>query len=116
MFVSLRAFDYVAANISIIRTPLSCLFLPHFHLPPPPVLPITPHQERAQGLDVSPMCDRYTANFEGSQLGFIDFVVHPLWEIWNEVVYPEGRYVLEHLAANRMELEKRKRRESVTEW
>ena len=62
-------------------------------------------QERAQGIDISPLCDRDTVNFENSQLGFIDFVVHPLWEIWNEVVYPEGKYVLDNLAANRMTLE-----------
>jgi len=67
--------------------------------------------ERSQGIDVSPMCDRHTVNFENSQLGFIDFVVHPLWEIWNEVVYPDGRYVLDQLAANRMALEERKEAE-----
>jgi len=34
-------------------------------------------EERNLGLPISPMCDRFTVNIPGSQIGFIDFVVQP---------------------------------------
>jgi len=35
------------------------------------------------------------------QLGFIDFIAHPLWETWAELVYPDCADILDNLQANR---------------
>lgn len=45
-------------------------------------------KEREMGLDISPMCDRHNATIEKSQVGFIDYIVHPLWETWADLVHP----------------------------
>lgn len=57
--------------------------------------------ERQQGLDISPMCDRHTATVEKSQVGFIDYIVHPLWETWADLVYPDAAEILDMLEDNR---------------
>ncbi|CAG5135685.1 unnamed protein product [Candidula unifasciata] len=57
--------------------------------------------ERQQGLDISPMCDRHTATIEKSQVGFIDYIVHPLWETWADLVYPDAQEILDTLEDNR---------------
>lgn len=57
--------------------------------------------ERQQGLDISPMCDRHTATIEKSQVGFIDYIVHPLWETWADLVYPDAAEILDTLEDNR---------------
>ena len=36
--------------------------------------------EKAQGLDISMMCDRTTTNIAGGQAGFIQFVVMPIFQ------------------------------------
>ncbi|XP_014680940.1 PREDICTED: cAMP-specific 3',5'-cyclic phosphodiesterase, isoforms N/G-like [Priapulus caudatus] len=58
-------------------------------------------KEKAQGLDVSPMCDRQNATIEKSQVGFIDYIVHPLWETWADLVYPDAQEMLDQLEENR---------------
>uniref|UniRef100_A0A2C9KA60 Phosphodiesterase n=1 Tax=Biomphalaria glabrata TaxID=6526 RepID=A0A2C9KA60_BIOGL len=58
-------------------------------------------QERLLGLDISPMCDRHTATIEKSQVGFIDYIVHPLWETWADLVYPDAQEILDTLEDNR---------------
>ena len=58
-------------------------------------------QEREAGIDISPMCDRHNATIEKSQVGFINFIVHPLWETWAELVYPDAQPILETLEKNR---------------
>lgn len=58
-------------------------------------------QERAAGMEISPMCDRFNATIEKSQVGFIDFIVHPLWETWADLVFPDSQPILETLEANR---------------
>ena len=35
------------------------------------------------------------------QVGFIDYIVHPLWETWADLVYPDSQQILETLEANR---------------
>ncbi len=35
------------------------------------------------------------------QVGFIDFIVHPLWETWADLVFPDAQELLEHLEENR---------------
>ncbi|KAL3310427.1 hypothetical protein Ciccas_011009, partial [Cichlidogyrus casuarinus] len=57
--------------------------------------------EKAAGLDISPMCDRETASNEKSQVSFIDFIVHPLWETWSELVHPDTQDILQLLEENR---------------
>jgi len=58
-------------------------------------------KERELGLDMSPMCDRSNATVEKSQVGFIDYVVHPLWEVWAELVFPDAQDMLALLEKNR---------------
>jgi len=58
-------------------------------------------REREQGLDVSPMCDRQNATIEKSQVGFIDYIVHPLWETWADLVHPDAQDILDALEDNR---------------
>jgi hypothetical protein len=57
--------------------------------------------ERQRGLDISPMCDRNTATVEKSQVGFIDYIVHPLWETWAELVHPDCQAIIDTLESNR---------------
>lgn len=35
------------------------------------------------------------------QVGFIEFIVHPLWETWADLVYPDASAILETLEQNR---------------
>ncbi|XP_059847391.1 cAMP-specific 3',5'-cyclic phosphodiesterase 4C-like isoform X4 [Hypanus sabinus] len=58
-------------------------------------------QERERGMDISPMCDKHTASIEKTQVGFIDFIVHPLWETWADLVYPDAKEILDNLEDNR---------------
>ena len=66
------------------------------------------------------MCDRNNATTEKSQVdktfvenidntdpnynfqvGFISYIVHPLWETWAELVYPDAQDILTTLENNR---------------
>ena len=68
------------------------------------------------------MCDRNNATTEKSQVienltavtekklrlfvlilqvGFISYIVHPLWETWAELVYPDAQEILTTLENNR---------------
>merc|ERR1711884_20149 len=58
-------------------------------------------KEREAGLDISPMCDRNNATTEKSQVGFISYIVNPLWETWAELVYPDAQEILTTLENNR---------------
>ncbi|XP_042896861.1 uncharacterized protein [Parasteatoda tepidariorum] len=58
-------------------------------------------KERELGLDISPMCDRHNATIEKSQVGFIDYIVHPLWETWADLVHPDAQDILDTLEENR---------------
>ncbi|XP_055286656.1 cAMP-specific 3',5'-cyclic phosphodiesterase 4C isoform X2 [Moschus berezovskii] len=57
--------------------------------------------ERESGLDISPMCDKHTASVEKSQVGFIDYIAHPLWETWADLVHPDAQDLLDTLEDNR---------------
>ena len=35
------------------------------------------------------------------QVGFIDYVVHPLWEAWADLVHPDAQELLDALEDNR---------------
>jgi len=58
-------------------------------------------KEKEQGLEISPMCDRGNVTIEKSQVGFIDYIVHPLFETWAELVYPDAQEILDQLEDNR---------------
>uniref|UniRef100_A0A8C8T7T7 3',5'-cyclic-AMP phosphodiesterase n=1 Tax=Peromyscus maniculatus bairdii TaxID=230844 RepID=A0A8C8T7T7_PERMB len=58
-------------------------------------------RERELGLDVSPMCDKHSASVEKSQVGFIDYIAHPLWETWADLVHPDAQELLDTLEDNR---------------
>ncbi|XP_059224210.1 cAMP-specific 3',5'-cyclic phosphodiesterase isoform X6 [Stomoxys calcitrans] len=58
-------------------------------------------KERESGMDISPMCDRYNSTIEKSQVGFIDYIVHPLWETWADLVHPDAQDILDTLEENR---------------
>ncbi|XP_027443175.1 cAMP-specific 3',5'-cyclic phosphodiesterase 4C isoform X1 [Zalophus californianus] len=58
-------------------------------------------RERESGLEISPMCDKHTASVEKSQVGFIDYIVHPLWETWADLVHPDAQDLLDTLEDNR---------------
>lgn len=57
--------------------------------------------ERQMCFDISPMCDRITASIEKTQVGFIDYIAHPLWEAWADLVYPDCQEILDTLEDNR---------------
>ncbi|XP_053438303.1 cAMP-specific 3',5'-cyclic phosphodiesterase 4C isoform X3 [Nycticebus coucang] len=58
-------------------------------------------RERESGLDISPMCDKHMASVEKSQVGFIDYIAHPLWETWADLVHPDAQDLLDTLEDNR---------------
>ncbi|MBN3305810.1 PDE4B phosphodiesterase, partial [Amia calva] len=58
-------------------------------------------KERERGMEISPMCDKHTASVEKSQVGFIDYIVHPLWETWADLVHPDAQDILDALEDNR---------------
>uniref|UniRef100_A0A8C8E086 Phosphodiesterase n=1 Tax=Oryzias sinensis TaxID=183150 RepID=A0A8C8E086_9TELE len=58
-------------------------------------------REREKGMEISPMCDKQNASIEKTQVGFIDYVVHPLWETWADLVHPDAQEILDTLEDNR---------------
>uniref|UniRef100_UPI00398EEEA8 3',5'-cyclic-AMP phosphodiesterase 4D isoform X4 n=1 Tax=Pristiophorus japonicus TaxID=55135 RepID=UPI00398EEEA8 len=58
-------------------------------------------RERERGMEISPMCDEHNASVEKTQVGFIDYIVHPLWETWADLVHPDAQGMLDTLEDNR---------------
>ncbi|XP_041861366.1 cAMP-specific 3',5'-cyclic phosphodiesterase 4D-like isoform X3 [Melanotaenia boesemani] len=58
-------------------------------------------RERDKGMEISPMCDKHNASIEKSQVVFIDYIVHPLWETWADLVHPDAQEILDTLEDNR---------------
>ncbi|KAM3866307.1 3',5'-cyclic-AMP phosphodiesterase 4C [Diretmus argenteus] len=58
-------------------------------------------RERDRGMEISPMCDKHNASIEKNQVGFIDYIVHPLWETWADLVHPDAQDILDTLEDNR---------------
>ncbi|XP_029285946.1 cAMP-specific 3',5'-cyclic phosphodiesterase 4D isoform X2 [Cottoperca gobio] len=58
-------------------------------------------RERDKGMEISAMCDKHNASIEKTQVGFIDYVVHPLWETWADLVHPDAQDILDTLEDNR---------------
>ena len=40
-------------------------------------------------------------NMVTGQVGFIDYIVHPLWETWADLVHPDAQEILDALEDNR---------------
>jgi cAMP-specific phosphodiesterase 4 len=59
-------------------------------------------KEREKGLNISPNCDRNKVDVNQSQIGFIDFIVRPVWETWADLVHPDVQQMLDLLEENRM--------------
>eukprot|EP00051_Salpingoeca_urceolata_P005821 m.77744 g.77744 ORF g.77744 m.77744 type:complete len:720 (+) comp14559_c0_seq1:332-2491(+) len=57
-------------------------------------------KERSLGLEVGPLHDREKTNIAKSQVGFIDFIVLPLWETWDELA-GEATMQTKYLMENR---------------
>jgi hypothetical protein len=55
--------------------------------------------ERKLDLPISPLCDRQKPNFENSNIGFIGFVIRPLYSTWVQVV-PEAHVCIEEMEKN----------------
>ncbi|XP_066492393.1 3',5'-cyclic-AMP phosphodiesterase 4C [Tiliqua scincoides] len=58
-------------------------------------------REREKGMEISPMCDKHNASIEKTQVGFIDYIAHPLWETWADLVHPDAQEILDTLEDNR---------------
>ncbi len=56
---------------------IACLWLFLFY----PTIKKKGDEERKRGLPISYLCDRYTVNTSKSQLGFIDVIVLPTYEV-----------------------------------
>jgi len=56
-------------------------------------------QEKAKGLPVSPLCDRSTSNLEDGQIGFIKYVVEPVYTLWAKLI-PESQIAVTYLKEN----------------
>ncbi|ETO21109.1 3'5' cyclic nucleotide phosphodiesterase, partial [Reticulomyxa filosa] len=62
-------------------------------------------QEKLLGIPLSPMMDRLHPNVPRGQIGFIDYVVAPLFDCWG-VLFPETLVCLKNLRSNRSHWEK----------
>lgn len=55
--------------------------------------------EKKEGLPISPLCDRETTSIPGSQIGFMNFVVLPSFEMFHNI-FPEVEPYLNQLKKN----------------
>merc|ERR1712224_1174896 len=58
-------------------------------------------REKSVGLPVSPLCDRSQIDISGSQVGFIDFIVRPSYELFAAVIPASKSKCLPEVARNR---------------
>jgi len=70
-------------------------------------------EEKRRGLDVSPLCDRDTTDLCGSQIGFIKFVVKPMFEVVGKLVPMVAEVVEPMILENLKYWEDRKEIEGV---
>uniref|UniRef100_A0A3B1JS58 Phosphodiesterase n=1 Tax=Astyanax mexicanus TaxID=7994 RepID=A0A3B1JS58_ASTMX len=92
--------DNYSDRIQVLQNMVHCADLSN----PTKPLQLYRHQgdrERERGMEISPMCDKHNASVEKSQVGFIDYIVHPLWETWADLVHPDAQDILDTLEDNR---------------
>ena len=58
-------------------------------------------RERAQGMPISPCCDRETTKLSDAQGGFIEFVVLPSFKVLSELAPTLGTTIVPELERNR---------------
>lgn len=58
-------------------------------------------KEREMSLNISPNCDRHKVSVNESQIGFIDYIVRPVWDTWSDLVHPDVQEMLDVLDENR---------------
>ncbi|TPX33494.1 hypothetical protein SmJEL517_g03641 [Synchytrium microbalum] len=59
-------------------------------------------EEKRRGLPISMFMDRANQNIPKCQLGFIDFIVQPLYDVWNTYMNEDGDFLaLDYLKRNR---------------
>ena len=60
--------------------------------------------ERERNMPITPMCDRMNSNVPKITLGFIDYVVTPMFQLWTKII-PEAQPMLEQININRQHWE-----------
>jgi len=65
------------------------------------------------GMPVSPLCDRECGRFAGPQVGFIDFIVRPTFDLLAALAHRVENEVLPELSANLVVWEERKAEEEL---
>lgn len=70
-------------------------------------------KERDMGLPISMLCDRHTTKRPDSQIGFINFVVKPSYEVLAGVISAVGGNILPIIESNIVYWEKEKEQEAV---
>ena len=58
-------------------------------------------KERELGLQISPNCDRNKVSINESQIGFLDFIVRPVWETLADLVHSDVQEMLDKIDENR---------------
>ena len=58
-------------------------------------------KEREHGLHISPNCDRNKVSINESQIGFMDFIVRPVWETLADLLHYDVQEMLDILEENR---------------
>uniref|UniRef100_A0A0D9R449 3',5'-cyclic-AMP phosphodiesterase n=1 Tax=Chlorocebus sabaeus TaxID=60711 RepID=A0A0D9R449_CHLSB len=66
-----------------------------------PVVPATREAEAGEWRKPPRQCDKTRSLQKIHQVGFIDYIVHPLWETWADLVHPDAQEILDTLEDNR---------------
>ena len=56
-------------------------------------------KERCHGFEISMLCDRHTTNFAKSQIGFLNFVISPYFNVLNKV-FPKFESLCSEISTN----------------
>eukprot|EP00055_Hartaetosiga_balthica_P009428 m.37548 g.37548 ORF g.37548 m.37548 type:complete len:417 (-) comp6742_c0_seq1:155-1405(-) len=64
--------------------------------------------EREKGVPLGPVNDRFKVTLPQSQLGFIDFLASPVWELWEKFTKQKDHMFTKALASNRNNWQKMK--------
>lgn len=66
-------------------------------------------EEKRLGLPISPLCDRDSVRFASSQVGFIQFIVRPTFELLAQLQPKVDEVIMKEMNANNAEWEARKK-------
>jgi hypothetical protein len=62
-------------------------------------------REKELGIPISPMMNREKPNVEKSQIGFMDYVINPLFKLWSQLIPDESQCCLDNIKFNRQHWE-----------